>query len=68
MAPWPVGSTNWAILGVSSDPSGPDPSKDWTAQWICMQLRILRGSWTPRCLGIQGAFMGSVHRSDSVIG
>eukprot|EP00435_Cladocopium_sp_Y103_P029465 s3415_g7.t1 len=21
-----------------------DPSKDWTAQWICVQLRILRGS------------------------
>ena len=61
----PVGSTLGPFGCFGTRPS--DPSKDWTAQWICMQLRILRGSWTSRWLGIQGAFMGSVHRSDSVI-
>lgn len=27
-----------------------DPSKDWTAQWICVQLRILRGSVIERAM------------------
>ena len=29
-----------------------DPSKDWTAQWICMQLRILRGSVIERAMDL----------------